>query len=107
MGIFAPQFISQPLTKVYKPQQLPLNCHFFALGQGVKVAVYEASRKNLKIEWHFFFSNTISMSAQLCFKNTLACLGMNHVIKDERPQITGKPRGIVIGFWETAHPPLP
>ena len=56
MGIFAPQFISQPLTKVYKPQQLPLNCHFYALGQGGKVAVYKASRKNLKIGWHFFLA---------------------------------------------------
>ena len=30
-----------------------------------------------------FFSNIISVSAQLCFKKTLECLGMNHVIKDE------------------------
>ena len=85
---------------MYKPQKVPLNCHFNALGQGGKVVVYEASRKNLKIEWHFFFSNTISVSAQLCFKKGLACLGMNHVIKGERRQKTQpRPQDFSLKKW--------
>jgi len=36
--------------------------------------------------------NTNSVSAQLGFRKSLACVGMNHVIKGERPQKTRNPR---------------
>ena len=48
-----------------------------------------------------FFSNTISVSAQLCFKKGLACLGVNHVIKGERRQKTQpRPQDFALKKWE-------